>query len=237
MGVDGCPGGWVAVSRPAAGGPAAMRRVVRFADLLSGNERPAVIAVDMPMGLPDRIGAGGRGPEALVRPLLGGRQSSVFAIPAREAVEAASYAEACRLALATSDPPRKVSKQAFHLFPKVLELDRLLIADASLRETLRECHPEVAFMLMNGGRPLAEPKKVKSRPHPPGLDERKALLADVAGFERAFLDAPPRGVGADDLLDACACCHAAARWLRGEAQLFPADPPRDRHGIAIAIMA
>jgi predicted RNase H-like nuclease len=237
MGVDGCPGGFVAVCRDAAGGAARAWRVDRFAGLVVGPDRPAVIAVDMPIGLPERTRVGGRGPEALVRPLLGQRQSSVFAIPSRAAVHAADYGEACRLALATSDPPRKVSKQAFFLFPKIIEIDRLLVADAGLRDTVHECHPEVAFMLMNGGRPLETPKKVKSRVNEAGMRERIALLAGRAGFDPQFLGRPPKGVGPDDLLDAAACCHAAGRWLRGEARGFPEVPERDRHGIAMRIMA
>ncbi len=55
----------------------------------------AAIAVDMPIGLPDRIEGSGRAAERAVRPLLGPRQSSVFTIPARAAIEATDYASAC----------------------------------------------------------------------------------------------------------------------------------------------
>ena len=48
----------------------------------------AAIAIDMPIGLPDRIDGSGRAAERAVRPLLGARQSSVFTIPARAAIEA-----------------------------------------------------------------------------------------------------------------------------------------------------
>ena len=87
-----------------------VRVLPRFDDLFA-DAVPDIVAVDMPIGLPERVQGSGRGPEQLVRPLLGARQSSVFAIPARCAVEAADYAEACARALAASDPPRKVSKQ------------------------------------------------------------------------------------------------------------------------------
>ncbi|WP_246658873.1 DUF429 domain-containing protein [Mesorhizobium sp. J18] len=39
-----------------------------------------MLAVDMPIGLPERTGKGGRGPENLVRLHLDERQSSVFSI-------------------------------------------------------------------------------------------------------------------------------------------------------------
>ena len=52
-----------------------------FAEILNAPECPPVIAVDMPIGLPDRIDGPGRPAEQAVRPLLGQRQSSVFSIP------------------------------------------------------------------------------------------------------------------------------------------------------------
>ena len=74
--------------------------------------------------------------------------------------------------------------------------DALLRSDAELPSRVFECHPEGAFAGMNGG-PLLTPKKVKSRPHEPGLADRRRLLADVAGFDAAFLASrPPRGAGA-----------------------------------------
>ena len=116
-GVDGCKGGWIGALASDDGQSAPVIRVVsRFPDLFTGDIVPDLVAVDMPIGLPDRVQGSGRGPEQAVRALLGDRQSSVFSIPARRAVEASDYREACALALAASDPPRKVSKQGFHLF-------------------------------------------------------------------------------------------------------------------------
>jgi predicted RNase H-like nuclease len=239
VGVDGCPGGFIAVFRPANGSdPASATVFARFRDVLDA-AGAAVIAVDMPIGLPERITGGGRGPEQALRPHLGARQSSVFSIPARTAVFAADYGAACAAAFAGSNPPRKVSRQAFNLFPKIREIDEALRALAPAEPArVHESHPEGAFMVMNGGRPLAEPKKVKSRPWPPGLAERRALLAR-AGVPQALLAGPaPRGAAIDDLLDACACSVTALRILRGEARRFPAgDLARDAHGLPIAIWA
>jgi len=240
-GVDGCPAGWLAcLIDPSGAQPPEIRLFSRFADLLA--EGPAIVAVDMPIGLPDRIGPGGRGPERLVRPLLGERQSSVFSIPSRAAVHAGeglderdAYAAACAAALATSDPPKKVSKQGFHLFPKIRELDRLLTPELATRVV--ESHPEVAFAMLAGGRAMALPKKVKNRPNPPGLDERRDLLA-AHGLARELTAArPPRGAGPDDLVDACVLALVAGRILRGEARSFPETPARDARGLPIAITA
>ncbi len=103
----------------------------RFEIILDRADPPFFVAVDMPIGLPARIGAeGGRGPERLVRAHLGARRSSVFAIPSRDAVEARDYASSCAIAAATSEPPRRVSKQAFMLFRRIREIDLLLRATA-----------------------------------------------------------------------------------------------------------
>ena len=98
----------------------------------------------MPIGLPDITRKGGRGPETLVRPLLGQRQSSVFSIPSRAAVYAAieafttvelwyeAHRRASAVARTTSEPPRGVSIQAFGIFPKIREIDALLRARPEL---------------------------------------------------------------------------------------------------------
>jgi predicted RNase H-like nuclease len=234
-GVDGCPGGWIAAFVRPDGGEARVRIVPRFPDVIAAPEAPAVVAVDMPIGLPERTGLGGRAAENAVRPLLGARQSSVFSVPSRAAVYADSYAAACARALETSDPPRKVSKQLFNIAPRIREIDGFLrIYPAAC---VFEVHPEVAFWRLNGGRALTEPKKVKSRPHPPGLELRRRLLI-AAGLPADAVNAtPPKGAGPDDLLDALACAAVARRLHRGEAQPFPDPPPRDAFGLRMAIWA
>ncbi len=232
-GVDGCPGGWLAVFVPVEGpGPApgsvtahpeAARVALfsRFADILQCGEAPAVIAVDIPIGLPERATAGGRACDVAARTVLGGRQSAVFAIPSRAAVMCTDYRDACAAALASSDPPRKVSKQAFNLFPKIREVDALV--SPARADVIVECHPEVAFWALNGCRALETPKKVKSRPNPDGLAQRRQLLQS-AGFGADFVAGHPfraRDAGPDDLVDACAIAWSAVRLLRGEAVTFP----------------
>ncbi len=189
-------------------------------------EAPVVVAVDIPIGLPERAGYGGRAAENAVRPLLGARQSSVFSVPSRSALAAPDYRAACRIALATSDPPRKVSKQLFMLAPKIRDVDACLRADAGAGRVF-EVHPEVAFWRLNGARALDQPKKVKGRCYEPGLALRRRLLVD-AGFPPAAVNGqPPKGAGPDDLLDALACAAIARRIHAGVAQPFP-DPPEMR---------
>lgn len=189
----------------------------------------------MPIGLPDRINGPGRGPEQAIRPYLGARQSSVFSIPARAAVEADNYRGACEMALKCSDPPKKVSKQAFFLFGKIREIDRLLQDDAKLRDRIIESHPEFAFCRLNNMVPMAKPKKIRGAVNPEGVAERMELLA-YHGIDRDIIaGGPPRGAAMDDLVDATVNLVMAGRHAAGLTEPFPSRPVRDRHGILIAI--
>ncbi|HEV2558736.1 MAG TPA: DUF429 domain-containing protein [Microvirga sp.] len=235
-GVDGCRGGWVAAFAPLDGAePPRLRVETTLAAVFDGPERPAFVAIDIPIGLPERIAGPGRPPEQQVRSLLGARQSSVFSIPSRRAVEAGSFEEACRMAADTSEPPRKVSMQAYMIFPKILEADALLRARPDLAARAFEVHPEVAFWSMNGERALPEPKKVKGSPSGPGLALRRGLLI-AAGLPADTVEARgPRGAGTDDRLDALAGLVAAKKIAQGQGRPFPDPPERDAYGLPIAI--
>jgi len=235
VGVDGCRAGWIAVAQR-SGDDAPEARVFRhFTELVDAFGADATIAVDMPIGLPATISGAGRGPEQAIRPYLGARRSSVFSIPARAAVEAETYAEACELAQLHSDPPKKVSKQAFFLFGKILEIDRLLQSDTGLCARIIECHPEFSFCRLNSMVPMATPKKIRGAVNAAGIAERIGLLASH-GFDRGFFaNGAPRGAAMDDLIDASVNMIVAGRYAKGMTVTFPANPGRDRNGILIAI--
>ena len=237
-GVDACPAGWLVVLADCDGDLNPRARIVpNFADVLALLEAPRIIAIDIPIGLPERSGIGGRAADIAARANLGARQSSLFAVPARAAVMETDYRAACAAALKHSEPPRKVSKQTFNIFPKIREVDALMTP--ALQARVFECHPETAFWAMNERAPLDEPKKVKSSPYAPGLALRRKLLSR-AGFLAAFLERTHfrrTDAGADDLLDACACAWTALRIVRGEAMTFPAEPPLDARGLRQEIRA
>jgi predicted RNase H-like nuclease len=244
-GADGCRAGWIVAFAGASHNDIGVhdilsvhvRVLTRFADIFTAPEQPRLVGVDTPIGLPAHIGPQGRGPEQAVRPLLGERQSSVFAVPSRRAVYAPDFGAACRLALETSDPPKKVSKQLFMIAPKIREVDELLRGAPTLIARIFEVHPEVAFWRLNGERTLHEPKKVRSRPYEPGLALRRDILSKH-GFSVAVTgQAPPAGADDDDLLDALACAATALRILAGRATPFPDPPLRDEFGLPVAIWA
>jgi len=229
IGVDGCPAGWIAVIW---GRTVEHRLCSHFSDVLALDG--AVIAVDMPIGLPETSGRLG---DREVRARLGERQSSVFPVPSRLAVMCETFSDACRENLQRSNPPKKVSKQCYNLFPKIREIDGLITP--KLQDRVFESHPELAFWAMNDETALPLPKKVKSQPYAPGLELRRALLRQ-AGFP---LDALPASlyrrsdVGVDDLIDACACARVARRIHEGRAIRIPAKPTRDGRGLRMEINA
>jgi predicted RNase H-like nuclease len=150
---------------------------------------------------------------------------------------AEDYREACGIALATSDPPRKISKQLFMIAPKIREVDTCLRADRTAAARVYEVHPELAFWRLNGEQTLDQPKKVKGRCYEPGLLLRRRLLVQ-AGLPAAVVNgAPPQGAGPDDLLDALACAAIARRLHAGLAWPFPDAPERDAFDLRMAIWA
>ena len=235
-GVDGCPAGWIAAIHPGDDPTAAeLRLFASFADILANVPKLDTIAIDIPIGFPDHVTIGGRGADIAARRVLGQRQSAVFAMPSRAAVMCDDYRQACAQALATSDPPRKVSKQAFNLFAKVRQVDALMTPDLQAR--VFECHPELAFWSLNDQSPLPLAKKVKSRPNPDGLALRRDLLRS-AGYRDEILrstDFPKSKVGPDDILDACANATTASRIRRGIAHRFPETPELDSRGLRMEI--
>ncbi len=237
-GVDGCRGGWLCVLRQ-VDEPFMERAFIAgtIAAILHHSDAPAVIAIDIPIGLPDRIDGAGRACDVAARAVLGKRAAAVFAVPARAAIAATGYREACAAAMARSTPPRQISQQMFRLFAKVREVDDAMTPD--VQRLVFECHPEAAFWAMNNRKPLPEPKKRGGRAYVPGIERRRELLL-ARGFSGSFLSGtafPPSRAGPDDFLDACACSWTAARIVNGEAMRFPPDPPCDSKGLRMEILA
>ena len=183
VGVDGYPRGWVAVALL----DGRFQSATSHRDIGSVSaafEEAECIGVDIPLG------AGPREADRLARAFVGPRGSSVFPAPGLAARAALSYAEA----------GGGISRQAFALVPKILEVE------AAEDGRIVEVHPEVSFCALKGGH-LEEPKTTWN-----GFMERRRLLAG------AGIRIPERienGVPLIDTLDAAVAAWSAHRYVTG----------------------
>jgi predicted RNase H-like nuclease len=217
LGVDGCPGGWVG----ALVGPAGLTwHAGTFAELL--HLPAAVVAVDIPIGLP--AGAARRAADVEARDRLGRERSSVFFVPPRVVLDAPTQAEATLLSRRAGSVG--VSIQTFHILGKVAEVDALLQADPAVSDRVVEAHPEVSLRQLCG-RPLPPKRTAAGRTQ--RLQVLRQWVPDLA------LPVPRPGRAApDDCLDAAACAWTATRWLRGEAEVLGDE--RDATGLPMRIV-
>jgi predicted RNase H-like nuclease len=217
-GVDGCAGGWIAVTLSAGGAVTS----VTIAATLDGLSLACVTGIDMPLGL---LGGGWREVDRLARRTLGRRGVTVFAIPPRPVWECESYAEASRACRDLTG--QGFSVQAWGLRRKIAEADTYRRRAASVVPPVRlyEVHPELSFTAIAGA-PLADGKHTRA-----GLAVRRELLAAEG------ITLPPRAAGAaeDDLLDAAAVAWSARRIAAGRAVVLASQGQRADDGAEIAI--
>ncbi len=190
VGIDGIPGGWVAVYLSGEG-----RQRFAYgksaAQLLSDPYERAMI--DMPIGLPER---GYRQCDIEARALVGPR---VF-LGARWGVWAfESLNEANTYYWKEEGVGRGISMQLFCIRDKLRELNEVPVPPR-----LFEAHPEMIFWRIAGR--VLESKKTQQ-----GRDERRRLLEKngIREIGRWLEQRQRTGIRSDDLIDACACALAA----------------------------
>lgn len=227
LGVDGARSGWIAVWQT----PGAFRHALYDdpAALCAAHPGASVIAVDIPIGLSDRLG---RAPDTLARTFVGGRRAcSIFSAPVRGILDASSQPEASRRHRAIDG--RGFGAQSFAILAKIRAWDDLLQRQPGLRTVVREVHPEVSFAALNGGLGLIDSKKKA-----PGQALRTRLLAGhfgSAAIDDLVQSVPRRQAATDDVLDALVALWSAERIARGEARSLPEPPTIDATGLATAI--
>jgi len=219
LGLDGYSKGWVAVLLD--GDIHEISFCGDIAEALStGFDRAAI---DIPIGMADD---GERACDRLAREKLRPHSSRVFTGARRWLwLEFSDPDHANRDALLRGQ--KRVSRQLWHLGPKIMEVDTFLRANRA--RDVREAHPELVFLRLNNGRPLPS-KKTEA-----GIDLRRALLnrEGIRLIDRWLTDARiGTGAKVDDVLDACAVAIAA----RGVAGCVPEGmPPRDAYGLPMQI--
>lgn len=219
LGLDGFQNGWVAVLLDCE-----LKKIsfhYDIADALFAQFDRA--AIDIPIGMSDD---GLRCCDLFAREKLRPHASRVF-IGARRWLweEFDDPDEANLQALRRSQ--KRVSRQLWHLGPKIMQVDAFIRKHPSLN--ICETHPELVFQRLNNGQSLPSKKSEA------GISLRRKLL-ERDGFSDIdeWLSDARIGTGAkgDDVLDACAAAIAA----RDRAGCVPeGTPPVDEHGLAMQI--
>ncbi len=164
LGIDACKPGWIGVTLDDGGTSASFSTQVSD---LAGQARAGgpilVVAIDMPIGLPDR---GRRAADVLARAAVGPLRSSVFMTPVRAALEADDHPSA--VAVNRELAGEGISVQAFGLKTKLFQVESW-IREAGYRVV--EVHPEVCFAQLAGA-PLSVRKATWA-----GAERRRDLLA------------------------------------------------------------
>ena len=204
----------MAISGAVSGTPVEFSVWVSFRDLWVEASRLniAIVAVDMPSGLPDMER---RTADVEARALLGPRRSSLFWTPPLCVLDAEDHAEANRRSRERTG--WGLSTQSFNLMPKIREVREALSTGSFAplaRPRAAEVHPETGFALLAGA-PMRASKRTQS-----GVDERLAALdgvfPNIADVVQGPIAGSPRA-SLDDRLDAAAAAWTARRIASGEA--------------------
>lgn len=229
-GVDGCPAGWICIRKDLDSGALASQIYVVASDLFDHQPAPDVIAIDIPIGLSE---SQPRFCDVAARQVLSPhRHTSVFPAPLRAALHARTFDQACRLTEKYGG--RRISMQAWGIYPKIRDVDAALRARPAIRTRVHEIHPEVSFWAWNRAQAMEFAKHTVQ-----GRDERLALVSakfgdDVFATVRARYSKAL--AGDDDILDAFAALWTAERIASGRARKLPSDPPLDEAGFPMEIV-
>jgi predicted RNase H-like nuclease len=222
IGVDACKRGWIAIAVEDGSTGAYFAEDIQLLMARAEADGPLdVVAVDMPIGLPDR---GQRQADVLARAVIGPLWPSVFMTPVREALMAADHAAAS--AISRELTGQGISVQAFGLKSKLFEVEQW-VGHTPVRVV--EIHPEVCFARLAGA-PLTARKSSWA-----GAERRRALLADAGIRIAGDLGRAGAYAAVDDVLDAGAAAWAARQVLSGRAQPMPSPPETFSDGWACAI--
>ena len=219
-GLDGCRAGWTAVLLK-DGQFAEAGLFPRAEDVLTRWDDVVVVAIDIPIGLPDASTSYLRAADAAAKAFLGPAGASVFPTLPREVLEAPDFQTA--LALSRELFGKGISKQSYALAAKILEVDEFAKSERSVHEV----HPEVSFRAMPGGPKLYSKKSWN------GLMQRKQRLRSQ-GIEVPEELGQAGGAGPDDVLDAAAAAWSGVRIATGRSRTLP-DTALATTGRTIAI--
>jgi predicted RNase H-like nuclease len=228
IGVDGCPGGWIAVTYDITARTLTPQCYSSFRAVLDAYSDADVVAVDIPIGL--AVGVSRRCDDEARRTLGRPRGSSVFPAPDPRVLDEVTREGA--QALLRTLTGKGISAQAFGIYAKVTEVNAVMTPE--LQERVVEVHPEVSFWAAAERRPMTYKKKKAE-----GYEERRAILARVLErpiWSREEARAVARPAAPDDVLDAIVAAWTARRVAESRAGRFPVDWERDHCGLRMEIV-
>lgn len=227
VGADGCKSGWFAVSIHDYD-KWEIQICKSAEDLYNVYSVSDIILIDIPIGLKDS-GTQERLCDLGARKLLGsGRGSSVFPVPCRQAVYCNNYHEASRINKQLTG--RGLSQQSWGIVGKIREVDIFVVKNKSIRDKLKESHPEICFYALSG-QPMQNSKK-----HKKGAEERICVLRKLYQntdeiIEFALNNYRRKELALDDIVDALCLAVSGLRGLEKGFSAIPHSQEKDLVGV------
>lgn len=227
IGVDGCKGGWIgAVIEDRS------LEVKRYDSILQLVEAYPVFdgfLVDMAIGLQES--AEDIRPDDAARKMLVSRASTVFPVPARQAVYADGKERQKKANIAVLG--KSLAKQSIAIIPKIRELDEFLNEHTEYKNVICESHPELCFARLKGEVLISRKKEF------PGFSERVHILSEYLGrenLEGLWNKAKELRCNPDDVIDAVCLAVAAGLKAQDMCETVPADPKADARGLLMQML-
>ena len=222
IGTDGCKNGWITCILDH--GELRMEHHDSIEALINSYPEFDAFLIDMAVGL--RTSADQLRPDDLARKELGTRSATVFPIPCRQAVYAATEEEQKNANIHVFG--KSLAKQSIAIIPKIRELDEFLSSHPQYKNRILESHPELAFARLKGSVVLTRKKEYS------GFCERKNILQKYLppkSLSGMWDKAKELGCNPDDLMDAACLAVTACLTAHGMCEIIPEKPERDDTGL------
>ena len=238
-GIDGCKVGWFCIGLNAAN---EHKYFVAgdIGEIYKCLQEAKIALIDVPIGLSEDCH--GRQCDKKARKFVGGRASSVFPVPCRQAIHAyrnengskKDKIKAGKIA-SIKITGGSLSEQTWGIVPKIDEVAQFLCENEDARKLFREVHPEVCFCALNNNTSLQYGKKKAG-----GFKERIAILEKSLPNVHQIFDDVRRNylktkVGDDDIHDALVAALTAKIGYK-KYKTLPDKPAKDSCGLPMGMV-
>ena len=227
IGVDGCKGGWIGAV--IEDGSLEVKRYDSILQLVEAYPVSDGFLVDMAIGLQES--AEDIRPDDAARKMLVSRASTVFPVPARQAVYADGEERQKKANIAVLG--KSLAKQSIAIIPKIRELDEFLNEHTEYKNVICESHPELCFARLKGEVLISRKKEF------PGFSERVHILSEYLGRENLkglWNKAKELRCNPDDVIDAVCLAVAAGLKAQDMCETVPEDPKADARGLLMQML-